>query len=605
MVSKLLTLYYAHRKQSGGRDHKRNAKSINYKPVCQKVVSWRESSNDDKMSKMSRPWTRIAAIDKRSKSTPDRPWVVIPKTNDLKDGHIDITYGQLARAVNSLCWWLDQNVPRIGDFDTILYLGPNDIRWPLINFAAHKTLRKHLILNPNNALEADIKLIDDTQVMKILVAHGHEASAERLLKQRPKLQQLHFPELERWLETGDALMYPYDGPATEEDAYRTPAMITHTSGTTGTLCTPRRDLFSLLLGAPKQIVFTVGLDNLIHQQKIAADEDFHPEKQQMAYLTGQSFIMPLPMTWSAGITVSTTIAIAYETIPVLCHPNTPQPIPLNILYDTIRLSSAKIALLIPFHIKEFTKHPEILQSLKEKQMSMIGYAGAALEPSTIDMIKPYVDAVQPFYGNTELGLFPTFLGESPAIGFDPNTGASFEHVQDEIYELVLTRDTDLRKLQYRFHVEPETKRIPTNDLFTPHPTKRYFWLPAGRKDDLIKNNFLTKTHASQVESLLELERDIIGAYFGGQDKQDPFIILEVNSPTRELDCKEIVERLWPVVEKANNSLSHEIRLKKSNIIIAPKDKPLPRLGKGTIDRRAIAELFEQEIASVEALGDKS
>ena len=94
-----------------------------------------------------------ALIDARASETPDRVYAVQPiSPYDLSDGYREVSYKQLARAVNRAAWWLDEIMAPSAEkgglelgankVPTFTYLGPNDIRWAFLSFAAFKTKRQ-------------------------------------------------------------------------------------------------------------------------------------------------------------------------------------------------------------------------------------------------------------------------------------------------------------------------------------------------------------------------------------------------------------------------------------------------------------------------------
>ena len=64
-------------------------------------------------------------IDDMSVSTPDYVYALIPRNQDLTGGFDDVTSRDLARAVNRAAFWIEQNLGRSVDFETIAYLGPS------------------------------------------------------------------------------------------------------------------------------------------------------------------------------------------------------------------------------------------------------------------------------------------------------------------------------------------------------------------------------------------------------------------------------------------------------------------------------------------------
>jgi len=79
-------------------------------------------------------------IDAVANEDPSRAWASIPRDDDdLSQGFVDISYKQLANAVNHAAWWLEENLTgERSIFETIAYTGPKDLRYPILAVAASK-----------------------------------------------------------------------------------------------------------------------------------------------------------------------------------------------------------------------------------------------------------------------------------------------------------------------------------------------------------------------------------------------------------------------------------------------------------------------------------
>jgi acyl-CoA synthetase (AMP-forming)/AMP-acid ligase II len=80
-------------------------------------------------------------IDSIAKETPQKPYASVPvNDNDLSEGFRDITYAQIAAAVDTAAHWLEQKLgkPSIGTFPTVAYLGLRDLRYPILTLSAVK-----------------------------------------------------------------------------------------------------------------------------------------------------------------------------------------------------------------------------------------------------------------------------------------------------------------------------------------------------------------------------------------------------------------------------------------------------------------------------------
>ena len=85
-----------------------------------------------------------ARIDHYAQKEPNRIYASVPKSDNLDDGFRDITYRDLARAINKACWWLDTRLLQVQDtsFPTFAYSGSRDLRYIALFIAGIKTGRK-------------------------------------------------------------------------------------------------------------------------------------------------------------------------------------------------------------------------------------------------------------------------------------------------------------------------------------------------------------------------------------------------------------------------------------------------------------------------------
>ena len=63
-------------------------------------------------------------LDELAETTPDRVFALIPRSAQYADGLQDVTISTFARAVNRAAFWIDSNIGKGTDFETIAYIGP-------------------------------------------------------------------------------------------------------------------------------------------------------------------------------------------------------------------------------------------------------------------------------------------------------------------------------------------------------------------------------------------------------------------------------------------------------------------------------------------------
>ena len=78
-------------------------------------------------------------IDNTARATPDLIYAELPKSPvDLNQGFRQVTYRHFANGINAMAWWLRDNLGLSDTFETLAYIGPNDLRYNLLLLGAVK-----------------------------------------------------------------------------------------------------------------------------------------------------------------------------------------------------------------------------------------------------------------------------------------------------------------------------------------------------------------------------------------------------------------------------------------------------------------------------------
>lgn len=78
-------------------------------------------------------------VDQKASSCPETVLAEYPESADTyKNGYRAITYWQFANAINGAAWWLEKTLGHGQDFETLAYIGPNDVRYQILLVAAIK-----------------------------------------------------------------------------------------------------------------------------------------------------------------------------------------------------------------------------------------------------------------------------------------------------------------------------------------------------------------------------------------------------------------------------------------------------------------------------------
>jgi len=106
----------------------------------------------------------VNIIDERAETEPSREWVSVPVSSDPNDGWKKITYQQAANAVNCVAHKLVSSTgrPKEGEFPTVAYIGPNDVRYIVFALGAIKAGYQALFISPRNSTEGQLNLFELT-----------------------------------------------------------------------------------------------------------------------------------------------------------------------------------------------------------------------------------------------------------------------------------------------------------------------------------------------------------------------------------------------------------------------------------------------------------
>lgn len=207
-------------------------------------------------------------------------------------------------------------------------------------------------------------------------------------------------------------------------------------------------------------------------------------------------------------------------------------------------------------------------------------------------------------GATEIGILPSWIppaGECQYFLFNPEfKGVELRYVEDDIYQLFLTREPFTDAFHGTWYTFPNAKEYTMNDLYKKHPTKKNLWLYAGRADDVIVLSNGEKLNPTSMELTLLGHMGVTGALVVGQAKFAPAAIIELEDEiSRKVQGKKereaLLDAFWPLVVEANKSAPAHAQIARDKIIFNNPEKRFLRVAKGTIQRKPTTKLYEKEI----------
>lgn len=259
-----------------------------------------------------------------------------------------------------------------------------------------------------------------------------------------------------------------------------------------------------------------------------------------------------------------------------------------------------------FNLKALFCPPNIYEQLLQepdaielaKKLEFVMYAGGPLTTVTGTALSKVTD-VCGFYGSTETSPVQALVPlreDWDTLEFHPLYGADFQPSDDDAYELVLHHDPKLegvRGLDCNFR---DIKEWRTKDLFRPHATKPNLWRFHGRTDDIIVLSNGEKFNPVPSEAIINSHPLVNAALIVGQGHFQAALLVEPVKTTKS--SSELINELWPTIEKANAQAQSHGRIVKSMVAIAGSSNPFERAGKGTVVRKLTAVKFAGEIAAL-------
>ena len=280
------------------------------------------------------------------------------------------------------------------------------------------------------------------------------------------------------------------------------------------------------------------------------------------------------------------------------------------LIEALKHADSECAFLPPAVVEDLSKDPAALDevALLTKYLS---FAGGDLPQSAGDIIARKVELMT-ILGASEMGAFPHLRPKGP---YDPSiwkyfqfnhaVGIEFRQQSMDLYELVVVRDPKLEQYQPPFRLFPDIQEYNSHDLFSPHPSRPDLWLYRGRDDDVIVFLNGEKTNPISFEQNIIVHPEVRSAIVAGAQRFEASLLVELidQKPLTPNEQAQAIERIWPLVQEANKECPAHARVSKSHILLTDPNKPLPRAGKGTVQRRAALDLYAENLDALYAQSD--
>lgn len=176
----------------------------------------------------------------------------------------------------------------------------------------------------------------------------------------------------------------------------------------------------------------------------------------------------------------------------------------------------------------------------------------------------------------------------------PNSGFDFRHLANNEYEAVVVRNRIEDEEQPVFKLFPNLREWPAKDVFTPDPVNPRSWIYRSRTDDLLVFSDGTTFNPLEFEQQISGHPEIKAALMFGTHRPQAALLIELETPQGlSGDARsDTVERLWPTIAEANEMCTAQSVIQKSHLIFTQAENPLPRAGKGTVQRARAFQMYE-------------
>ncbi|KAF7595540.1 hypothetical protein BBP40_005575 [Aspergillus hancockii] len=530
-------------------------------------------------------------IDHYAKIKPDAVYAEYPISPlTYESGYRPITYRALANAINGVAWWLTEKLGP-GNGEILPYVGPNDVRYPALILGAVKAGYSMFLTSPRNSVVAHNSLFACLNCTKFVATAPRLPPVAAILDAH-QLEVLEVPGVDELVNTE----YPhFKYTKTYPEAATENLVVVHTSGSTG---------------IPKPIFFNHDTSvKHMHMSVLDPPEGF---ESQDSWLMGKRLFLTLPPFHAAGMAHLMFIGLSLG-LTLICPTSGGLPTAAA-LVDAHKKTPFEVALVVPSILQELSQSPELLDYCSS-HLGHLVYCGGDLPQQIGDTVASKIKVVNQL-GASEMGMLSSIhsktnrnpLKDWRYIHFHPALGTELRRLTDDEYELFLVRNPEREGHLVTFAMFPHLHEYSTKDLFVRHPdpNKSDLWRWSSRADDVIVFLNGEKTNPVSMEQHITVSNpEVNAALVAGAQRFQASLIIELSgkglSPSERAA---VIERIWPSIEEANAVCPAHARIAKTHILFTKPDKPMPRSGKGTVQRAATLALYAQELDALYADADR-
>lgn len=272
--------------------------------------------------------------------------------------------------------------------------------------------------------------------------------------------------------------------------------------------------------------------------------------------------------------------------------------------ETHQTPEVKYFSSVPYILQMLAAEDEGLKTLRE--MELVGVGGAALPQHVGDsLVQKDVNLVSRF-GSAECGFLMsshrdyTTDTEWQYLRSNSSPYLKFEPQEDGLSELII-----LPSWPHMAKRNRDDGSFATADLFASHPTLPNAWRYHSRADSQLTLITGKKFDPAPLEDAISTSPLLSDVLVFGNGQQCPGALLFRASTSAEMTNNELLNALWPSIERLNAEGQGHTRLSKLMLTVMPNDAHgLEKSSKGTILRGQAEKRYAPEIARAYDSGPK-